>query len=62
MSKTHGSRKQDIEMAIMIKIYNKDFKGAIALCERYNVSPKRFGELINRVDFVCGQEAVGNEQ
>lgn len=53
MNKTHGSRKQDIEMAIMIKIYNKDFKGAIALCERYNVSPKRFGELVNRVEFVC---------
>ena len=61
MNKTHGSRKQDIEMDIMIKIYNKDLKGAISLCDRYNVSPKRFGELVNRVDFVCEQGAVGNE-
>lgn len=61
MNKTHGSRKQDMEMAIMIKIYNKDFKGAITLCERYHVSPKRFGELVNRVDFVCRQEVARNE-
>lgn len=50
MNKTHGSRKQDIEMFIKIAIADKNIKRAVELCERYGISPKRFGQLVREVE------------
>ena len=49
MNKTHGSRKQDIEMHIKIAILSNDIKKSIELCEKYSVSSKRYGDLVKQV-------------
>lgn len=50
MNKTHGSRKQDIEMYIKMAIIKGDIKKAIDICEKYNISSKRFGKLVKDVE------------
>lgn len=52
MNKTHGSRKQDIEMFIKMEIMKGDIKRAIDLCERYNISSKDFGKLVKQVNAI----------
>lgn len=52
MNKTHGSRKQDIEMFIKVEIARGNIKRAIELCERYRISAKDFGRLVREVEFV----------
>lgn len=54
MNKTHGSRKQDIEMHIKVAILKEDIKKAIDIAEKYGISPKRFGDLVREVDKVRG--------
>lgn len=49
MNKTHGSRKQDVEMFVKIAIFKGDIKKAIDICEKYNISSKRFGQLVKDV-------------
>lgn len=52
MNKTHGSRKQDVEMFIKVEILRGNIKRAIDLCERYNVSSKDFGRLVREVESI----------
>ena len=52
MNKTHGSRKQDIEMFIKVEILKGDIKRAIDICERYGISSSRFGKLVREVKCV----------
>lgn len=52
MNKTHGSRKQDIEMIIKVEIVRGNIKRAIDLCERYGISIKDFGRLVREVELV----------
>lgn len=52
MNKTHGSRKQDIKMYIKIEIAKGDIKKAITLCERYGISSKDFGRLVQEIEQV----------
>ncbi|MCI8632537.1 MAG: hypothetical protein HFE64_03510 [Lachnospiraceae bacterium] len=47
-----GSRKQDREMHIKIAILKGDIKRAIDLCERYGITPKRFGQLAEQVESI----------
>ncbi|MBO7731005.1 MAG: hypothetical protein J6S67_00580 [Methanobrevibacter sp.] len=50
MNKTHGSRKRDIEMFIKIELFKGNIKRAVDIAERYNISPKEFGELTREVE------------
>lgn len=52
MNKTHGSRKQDIEIYIKMEILKGNIKKAIDICEKYNVSSKRFGQLVKEVEAI----------
>ena len=52
MNKTHGSRKQDIEMFINAEILKGDIKRAIYICERYGISSRRFGKIVRAVKCV----------
>ena len=49
MNKTHGSRKQDIETFIKVEILTGNIKKAVSICEKYGISPNRFGELVKQV-------------
>lgn len=50
MNKTHGSRKQDIEMFVKMAILKEDIKKAIGICEHYGIDNKRFGQLVQEVN------------
>lgn len=50
MNKTHSSRKQEIEMFIKIELLKGNIKKAIDICEKYNISVKRFGELVKQIE------------
>ena len=52
MNKTHGSRKQDIEMFVKIAIMDGNIKRAIDICVRYGISSKDFGRLVREVEIV----------
>ena len=52
MNKTHGSRKQDVEMFIKVEISRGNIKRAIEVCERYGISAKDFGRLAREVELV----------
>lgn len=54
MNKTHGSRKQDIEMHIKMQIMLGNIRRAIEICQKYSISSKRFGELCKEIDILRG--------
>lgn len=47
-----GSRKQDIEMYIKAHILRGEIKKAVDLCEKYGITPKRFGQLVKQVELI----------
>lgn len=50
MNKTHGSRKQDIELLVKIAILKGEIKKAVTICEKYEITPKRFAQLAKEVE------------
>ena len=49
MNKTHSSRKREIEMHIKVAILQGNIKRSIDLAEQYNISAKRYGELVRQI-------------